>query len=98
MRTLDNPINLSIGQPDFAMPSRSPSSLQRNDEWQKRIHRHSRNTRTSLADYERVEAQFGHTDRAFCITSGTSGALVLALMTLIDPGDESIIFEPSFGR
>ena len=95
MRTLENPINPNWPTRLCDARSRSPSSLQRNDEWQKRIHRHSRNTRTSLADYEQFEAQFGHTDRAFCITS-TSGALVFALMTLIDPGDEIIIFEPAF--
>lgn len=43
-----------------------------------------------------VQQQSGQTDRALCITSGTSGALVLALMALIDPGDEVIIFEPAF--
>lgn len=43
-----------------------------------------------------VEAELGPADRGLCITSGASGGLVLALMALIDPGDEVIIFEPAF--
>ncbi len=30
------------------------------------------------------------------VTSGTSGALVLSIMTLVDPGDEVIMFDPYF--
>jgi aspartate aminotransferase/aminotransferase len=49
---------------------------------------------------ERLEAEArcetGQPDRQLCVTSGSSGALVLALMALIDPGDEVIVFEPAF--
>ena len=44
----------------------------------------------------RCRNKVGQTDRPLCVTSGSSGALVLALMAMIDPGDEVIIFEPAF--
>ena len=97
MRTLDDPINLSIGQPDFAMPEAA-----RNAAYDAMMSGKNGYTVTQGIPELRsrisseVEEQLGQTDRAFCITSGTSGALVLALMALIDPGDEVIIFEPAF--
>ena len=45
---------------------------------------------------ERVRRETGQPDRRLCVTSGSSGALVLALMALLDPGDEVILFEPAF--
>ena len=95
MRTLEDPINLSIGQPDFAMPEAA-----RNAAYEAMMSGKNGYTVTQGIPELRsrisseVQEQLGHTDRAFCITSGTSGALVLALMALIDPGDEVIIFEP----
>ena len=44
----------------------------------------------------RIDAEYGHADRRMLVTSGTSGALVLAMMALVDPGDEVIVFDPSF--
>ncbi|MCA9645213.1 MAG: aminotransferase class I/II-fold pyridoxal phosphate-dependent enzyme, partial [Myxococcales bacterium] len=38
----------------------------------------------------------GHDDRKLLVTSGTSGALVLAMLALVDPGDEVICFDPYF--
>ena len=43
-----------------------------------------------------VDAEFHHEDRQVLITSGTSGALLLALSCVVDPGDEVIIFDPYF--
>jgi aspartate aminotransferase/aminotransferase len=44
----------------------------------------------------RVDAQYGHSDRKLFVTSGTSGGLVLAILSLVDPGDEVIVFDPCF--
>jgi aspartate aminotransferase/aminotransferase len=43
-----------------------------------------------------VDAQYGHADRRVLVTSGTSGALVLAVLAMINPGDEVIVFDPYF--
>ena len=44
----------------------------------------------------RVDKEYGHEDRRVLITSGTSGALVTAMLALVDPGDEVIFFDPYF--
>ena len=94
---LDDPINLSIGQPDFEMPPVAREAA-------KAAADAGRNGYTPTqgipALRERLEAEArretGQPDRQLCVTSGSSGALVLALMALIDPGDEVIVFEPAF--
>ena len=45
---------------------------------------------------QRVDAELGHADRRVLVTSGTSGALVLAMLALVNPGDEVIVFDPYF--
>jgi aspartate aminotransferase/aminotransferase len=39
---------------------------------------------------------YGHPDREVFVTSGTSGGLMLAILTLVNPGDEVIVFDPFF--
>jgi aspartate aminotransferase/aminotransferase len=94
---LDDPINLSIGQPDFEMPPAAREAA-------KAAADAGRNGYTPTqgipALRERLEGEVrretGQPDRRLCVTSGSSGALVLALMALVDPGDEVIVFEPAF--
>jgi aspartate/methionine/tyrosine aminotransferase len=94
---LADPINLAIGQPDFAMPEAARASA-------KAAIDAGRNGYTPTqgipALRERLEArarqETGQPGRRLMVTSGTSGGLVLALMALVDPGDEVIIFEPAF--
>ena len=43
-----------------------------------------------------VDAEFRHADRQVLITAGTSGALLLAICCVVDPGDEVIVFDPCF--
>ena len=85
---LPNPINLSIGQPDFPVPDEVKEAAIdaiRGD-------KHGYGLTQGLpALRERLQAEvderWGHADRRLLVTSGTSGALNLALMTLVDPGD-----------
>jgi aspartate aminotransferase/aminotransferase len=94
---LPDPINLAIGQPDFAMPETARAAA-------KAAIDSGRNGYTPTQGIpelrERLEArarlETGQADRRLCVTSGSSGGLVLALMALLDPGDEVIIFEPAF--
>jgi aspartate aminotransferase/aminotransferase len=44
----------------------------------------------------RLQQQYGHADREVFVTSGTSGGLMLAMLALLDPGEEVIIFDPYF--
>jgi aspartate aminotransferase/aminotransferase len=92
-----NPINLSIGQPDFAVPDRikeAAISAIRGDKNGYSVTQGVAELRTRLQ--ERVDAEYGHADRRVLVTSGTSGALVLAVLAMVNPGDEVIVFDPYF--
>jgi aspartate aminotransferase/aminotransferase len=43
-----------------------------------------------------IDQRFAHPDRQVFVCSGTSGGLVLAMLAMIDPGDEVIFFDPYF--
>ena len=96
-KSMKDPINLSIGLPDFEVPAAVKNAAidainsgfnaytvtQGIPELRDRIQ----------AD---VDRQFRHADRQVLITAGTSGALLLALCCVVDPGDEVIAFDPCF--
>ena len=94
---LSDPINLSIGQPDFEVPPEVQAAAID-------AIRSGRNGYSvtqgiaELRDKLRSEVidDYGHEDRELVITSGTSGGLVLAIMALVDAGDEVIVFDPYF--
>lgn len=94
---LENPINLSIGQPDFPVPEpikEAAIEAIRGDRNGYSVTQGIAPLRERLlAD---VQSQYAHGDRSVLVTSGTSGALVLALMSVVNPGDEVIVFDPFF--
>jgi aspartate aminotransferase/aminotransferase len=96
-RSLKDPINLSIGQPDFDVPPPIKAAAIQAIE---AGHNGYTVTQGIPALRERLEAgvrkRLGHDDRQLLITSGTSGGLVLALAAVLNPGDEVIIFDPYF--
>jgi aspartate/methionine/tyrosine aminotransferase len=96
-KAMKDPINLSIGLPDFDVPGPVKAAA-----IQAIQSGHNAYTVTQGIPELRnriqhtVDAQFGHADRQVLITAGTSGALLLALCCVVDPGDEVIIFDPYF--
>ncbi len=96
-KTMKDPINLSIGLPDFdvAEPVKAAAieAIQTG---------HNAYTVTQGIPELRgklqaaVDAEFRHADRQVLITSGTSGGLLLALCCAVNPGEEVIIFDPYF--
>ncbi len=95
--TLENPINLSIGQPDFPAPDavkEAAIDAIRHDRNSYSLTQGIPELREALE--EQVLGELGHADRRLLVTSGTSGALVLAMLALVDPGDEVICFDPYF--
>jgi aspartate aminotransferase/aminotransferase len=92
-----NPINLSIGQPDFAVPDAvkdAAIAAIRADKNGYSVTQGIAELRTALQS--RIDAEYRHADRRLLVTSGTSGALVLAVLAMINPGDEVIAFDPYF--
>ncbi|WP_164103049.1 pyridoxal phosphate-dependent aminotransferase [Candidatus Laterigemmans baculatus] len=94
---LKDPINLSIGQPDFAVPERvRQACIEAINEG-----RNGYSQTQGIAPLRErlqaeIEARYGHEDRQVFVSSGTSGGLVLAMMALVNPGDEVIYFDPYF--
>lgn len=94
---MKNPINLSIGQPDFAVPDvmkNAATEAIQNDKNGYSVTQGIPELREALQT--RIDAEYGHDDRRVVITSGTSGALVTSMLAMIDPGDEVICFDPYF--
>ena len=96
-KELDNPINLSIGQVDYPLPEPVKKTLIESIERGNTDYALSQGI-APLRDRMRQEVvdQYNDPDRDLFISSGTSGGLVLAMFSLIDPGDEVIIFDPWF--
>ena len=94
---LSDPINLSIGQPDFAMPEVARTAAKAAIDVGKNGYTPTQGIPALRDRLEaRARSETGQADRRLLVTSGTSGGLVLALMALVDPGDEVVIFEPAF--
>ncbi len=92
-----DPVNLSIGQPHFDVPAEAKQaaidaiSAGRNGY---SVTQGIVELREKLE--ARVRADLPGQDRQLFVTSGTSGGLVLAVMSLVNPGDEVIVFDPYF--
>lgn len=93
---LQDPINFSIGQPDYDVPASVRQAAI--DAIQSRKNGYSV-TQGIAPLLERVTAELetenGHRPPAL-ITSGVSGGILLSLMALINPGDEVVIGDPYF--
>jgi len=94
---LQDPINLSIGQPDFPMPAEACRAAKEAIDAGRNGYTPTQGIGPLRERLEaRVRAETGQPARALCVTSGSSGALAVVLMSILDPGDEVIVFEPAF--
>jgi aspartate aminotransferase/aminotransferase len=94
---LRDPINLSIGQPDFDAPEAVRRAAIEAIQSRKNGYALSQGMPV-LRDrlQAEIDRQYGHADREVFVTSGTSGGIMLAMLVLLDPGDEAIVFDPYF--
>jgi aspartate aminotransferase/aminotransferase len=97
MASMEDPINLSIGQAHFDPPEALVEAAC------KAIRDgHNRYTVTqglpelNARILDRVEARYAHRPEASLVTSGVSGGLVLGFLALLDPGDEILLPDPGF--
>lgn len=94
---LKDPINLSIGQPDFAVPDEVKEACNAAVSENKNGYSLTQGIPVLQQKLQKqIDEQYGHADRRVFVTSGTSGGLVLTMLSLINPGDEVIIFDPYF--
>jgi aspartate/methionine/tyrosine aminotransferase len=95
---LKNPVNLSLGQPDFEVPVEIQDAAIRAIRGRKNGYTVTEGIpelREKLADELRRRA--GFSDGKILITSGVAGAIFLALGVLVEKGDEVIVPDPYFG-
>jgi len=99
---LDDPINLSIGQPDFAVPASIKQGAIDAINQDKNGYTLTRGI-APLLDKINTHLKFdlgwdvqGNDAIDAFVTSGTSGGLTLAFLALMGPGDEAIIPDPYF--
>lgn len=94
---LSDPINLSIGQPDFDVPPEIKEAMIKAITDGKNGYTQ---TQGILPLREKVQGivddQFGHSDRKAFVCSGTSGGLLLSILATVNAGDEVIYFDPYF--
>ena len=96
-KTLDNPVNLSIGQPDFDVPDTIKETA-----YNAIKDGHNRYTLTQGIDELRSAIKSNISDKKgfeaeeILVTSGVSGGIFLAFLALLDPGDEIIVPDPYF--
>src|ERR1700751_285139 len=94
---MKDPINLSIGLPDFDVPDVGKTAA---IEAIRAGHNRYTPTQGIAPLRERLRkdlsAEIGHDVGDVLITSGVSGGLLLAMLAVIDPGDEAIFLDPYF--
>jgi aspartate/methionine/tyrosine aminotransferase len=94
---MKDPINLSIGLPDFDVPE--PAKLAAIDAIQSGQNRYTQ-TQGIAPLRERLRSdlskEIGRDVGEVLITSGVSGGLFLAILATIDPGDEAVFLDPYF--
>ncbi len=99
--TLENPIDFSMGQPDYPVPEavKQAACEAITDD------RNGYTVTHGIAELRdkiktKLQAEFGwdpaDSDRAVFVTCGLSGALTLAMLACLNPGDEVIIPDPYF--
>lgn len=94
---LKDPVNFSIGQPDFDVPE--PVKKAAIEAILNGFNKYSQTAgdadlKEKIA--QKVTSQIGWKNPGVLVTSGVSGGLLLTFLALINPGDEVIIPDPYF--
>ncbi len=97
---MTDPINLSIGQPDFDVPEEvKKEAIDAICRGENKYTQTQGTAALRAAIAQQCSQEFGWADaqeRNYLITSGVSGALLLTFQTLVNPGDEVIFLDPYF--
>jgi len=92
-----DPINLSIGLPDFDVPDPIKRAAIAAIEAGNNRYTQTQGIAPLRERLRRdLSAEFGRDVGEVLITSGVSGGLLLAILATIDPGDEAIFLDPYF--
>lgn len=94
---LKDPVNLSIGQPDFDVPEAIKEAAI--EAIRKGFNKYSQTAgQEAVVDRlkNKTSVEYGWDNPPLMVTDGVSGGLLLAFMALINPGDEVIVPDPYF--
>ncbi len=95
--SLKDPVNFSIGQPDFDVPEPlKEEAIKAIKAGQNKYSQTAGDAILKKRIAEQIRNEFGWSNPAILISSGVSGGLLLAFLALINPEDEVIIPDPYF--
>ncbi|HOA82014.1 MAG TPA: pyridoxal phosphate-dependent aminotransferase [Defluviitaleaceae bacterium] len=101
----ENVFDFSLGNPNVEPPETIKSSINKilNTEHPNLVHGYMNNSgyeavRTKIADFINHKHNLDVTQNNIVMTCGAAGGLNIILKTLINPGDEVIVFAPFFGE
>ena len=95
--SLDNPVNFSIGQPDFDVPEQlKEEAIKSIREGFNKYSQTAGDTILQQKISQQIQSELDWQNPKVLVTSGVSGGLLLAFLALINPGDEIIIPDPYF--
>ena len=95
--SLNDPVNFSIGQPDFDVPEQLKEEAIKSI--REGFNKYSQTAGDAILQQkisEQIQSEFDWQNPSVLVTSGVSGGLLLAFLALINPGDEVIIPDPYF--
>jgi len=94
---LADPINFSIGQPDFDVPEvLKEEAIKAIKAGQNKYSQTAGDSILKEKIAEQVKAELDWSEPSVLVSSGVSGGLLLAFMALVNPGDEVIMPDPYF--
>lgn len=95
--SLKDPVNFSIGQPDFDVPEPlKEEAIKAIKAGQNKYSQTAGDAILKKRVAGQIRNEFGWSNPAVLISSGVSGGLLLAFLALINPEDEVIIPDPYF--
>ena len=94
---MNDPVDFSIGQPDFDVPEAlKQEAIKAIRAGQNKYSQTAGDAVLKEKIAERVGREFGWNRPATMVVSGVSGGLLLVFLALIEPGDEVIVPDPYF--
>jgi len=93
---LENPINFSIGQPDFDVPTNILKSAEEAMRSGLNSYTPTQGRSDLLTEVQNDAKNRGLQFEDTIITSGVSGGLLLSFSALLNPGDEVVLADPYF--
>jgi aspartate aminotransferase/aminotransferase len=95
--SMEDPINLSIGQADYDVPEAiKKEAIKAINEGFNRYTVTQGIPELNLKIMSKLKEQYAYVPEECLVTSGVSGGLALAFLSLINPGDEVLLPDPYF--